>query len=497
MRRTLFFILTGIITISHALAQNEADALRYSQRFFGTTARSAAMGGAFASLGGDISTLGYNPAGIGVFRNTELIFTPSFSMDEAGTTFYGNRRTENEHKLGLNNLGFIASFNRNSTTGWVGTNFGLAYHRHNDFNRRQVIQGRNPHSSMADYFQFYAEGYLPGDLDPFWEGLAYDTYVIDLEEETTDSYFPLVPLGSMQREIINTSGYAGEWLFSFGANYEHKFFLGATFAIESVDFTRNSNYSEINDHDADYYFEEFRFGRSLNTWGTGYTFKAGFIYTPVQLIRIGGSFHLPTYYSLTDEWDHEMESWFASDFPAGSYHHAVPVTGNENSIGKAVKEYSLNTPFRFIGGIGFMLPGQLGVISVDYEYVDYTSMRLRETRGDDPFIEQNEIIQNVYRQTENLKGGVELRLGQFMLRGGYALYGSPFAAGQMNEDAGYTAWSGGFGFREKRFYIDLGFVRTMQDQHYLLYEQVPGMGMESALGKFTNDRFMVTAGIRF
>jgi hypothetical protein len=158
MRRTLFFILTGIITISHAFAQNEADALRYSQRFFGTTARSAAMGGAFAALGGDISTLGYNPAGIGVFRNTELIFTPSFSMDESGTTFYGNRRTENEHKLGLNNLGFIASFNRNSTTGWVGTNFGIGYHRHNDFNRRQVVQGRNPHSSMADYFQFNAEG---------------------------------------------------------------------------------------------------------------------------------------------------------------------------------------------------------------------------------------------------------------------------------------------------------------------------------------------------
>jgi hypothetical protein len=139
----------------------------------------------------------------------------------------------------------------------------------------------------------------------------------------------------------------------------------------------------------------------------------------------------------------------------------------------------------------------MGVISLDYEYVDYTAMRLRETRGDEPFIEQNEVIRNVYRQTENLKGGVELRLGQFMLRGGYAMYGSPFAAGQMNEDAGYTAWSGGFGFRERNFYIDLGFVRTMQDMNYLLYEQVPGMAMEPALGRFTNDRFMVTAGIRF
>jgi hypothetical protein len=41
---------------------------------------------------------------------------------------------------------------------------------------------------------------LPGQLNPFWEGLAYDAYIIDLidgEEENASSYFPLVPLGSM------------------------------------------------------------------------------------------------------------------------------------------------------------------------------------------------------------------------------------------------------------------------------------------------------------
>ncbi len=504
MRRTISIILISIISLSYAIAQNEADALRYSQRFFGSTARSAGMGGAFASLGGDFSSLGYNPAGIGVFRTTELTFTPSFSMDEARTTFYGDRRTENEHNFGLNNIGFVASFNRDKENGWVGTNFGLGYHRHNDFNRRQVIEGRNWDSSMADYFAYHpatgAEGFHPDELDPFWERLAYDTYVIDNEEDNPFSYFPLVPLGSVQREIINTSGHTGEWLFSFGANYEHKFYLGATFAIESVDYTRASNYTETNDHDPEYYFEQFRFRRNLHTSGTGYTFKAGFIYNPIQMIRLGGSFHLPTFYNLTDEWDHSMESWFASDFPVDEYKRpfsAVPTTVNGNPIGPRVRDYSLNTPFRFIGGIGLMLPGQMGVISVDYEYVDYTTMRLRETDGGADFIDQNETIQTVYRQTENLKGGVELRLGQFMLRGGYALYGSPFASGQINEDAGLTAWSGGFGFRERNFYVDLGFVRTMHDRNYFLYDQVPGMEMEPALGRFTNDRFIVTAGIRF
>ncbi|MBL0343571.1 MAG: hypothetical protein IPP71_23575 [Bacteroidetes bacterium] len=47
-------------------AQNEIDALRYSQSMFGSTARSLSMGGAFGALGADFSTLSTNPAGIGV-----------------------------------------------------------------------------------------------------------------------------------------------------------------------------------------------------------------------------------------------------------------------------------------------------------------------------------------------------------------------------------------------------------------------------------------------
>ncbi len=493
-------ILSGIMCFSYAFAQTEADALRYSQRFFGSTARSISMGGAFASLGGDFSSLGYNPAGIAVFRTSELTFSPSFTMDEAATTFYGDRRTDNDYNLGLGNLGFIASFNRNRETGLVGTNFGLGYHRHNDFNRRQIMEGINPHSSMANYFVDHpVTGANFATMDPFWEELAWETYLIDYDPiEEPKPYISNLPLGNRQREIISTSGNTGEWLFSFGANFDHTLYLGATFGIESVDFTRNSTYTELNvDHLDEYYFEQFRFRRNLNTSGTGYTFKAGAIFTPFQLIRLGAAVHLPTFYSLTDEWSHEMESWFAPDFPPGSFFEAVPLNDQGNEIGPRVKDYSLTTPFRFIGGAGLMLPNQMGVISLDYEYIDYTTMRLRETDGDDDFYNENQIIQDVYRPTGNLKAGAELRLGLFMLRGGYAIYGSPFATGQMNEDAGHTAYSGGFGFRERNFYIDLGFVRTMQDMHYLLYEQVPGMEMESALGKSSNSRFLVTIGFRF
>ena len=41
--------------------------------FYGGTARFMSMGGAFTALGGDISTLSQNPAGIGVFRTSEMM----------------------------------------------------------------------------------------------------------------------------------------------------------------------------------------------------------------------------------------------------------------------------------------------------------------------------------------------------------------------------------------------------------------------------------------
>jgi hypothetical protein len=477
--------------MGNALAQNEEDALRFSRKFFGSTARSAGLGGAFASLGGDFSSLGYNPAGIAVFRTSELIFTPSFSMDDISTRYEGTTRSDREFNFGLNNIGFVASFNSGRESGWVGTNFGFGYNRYNNFNRSQVIQGVNFQSSMADYFidgPFGADGLHPDQLDPFWERLAFDTYIIDTVGGPVWYETPVM-LGQTQREIISTSGHTGEWLFSFGANYDHKLYLGATFGIESVNYTRNSNYTETDDLNLSN-FNQFKFSRNLNTSGRGYTFKAGAIYRPVEMLRLGASLHLPTFFNLTDEYHHEMESWFGT----GESYHAEPTTVNGNRIGPRVKSYALTTPLRMVGGVGIMLPWQLGVISVDYEHIDYTTMRFRETDGGHDFYEQNQDIQDVFRQTYNLKAGVELKLGTFMLRGGYGLYGSPFASGQMNEDAGYTTYSAGFGFRDRNFYLDVGYVMTMQEKRYLLYDYP---GMRPAVGSSENGRFLVTAGIRF
>lgn len=492
MIRLSVITLLSIIYISSVLAQNEEDALRYSQKFFGSTGRSAAMGGAFASLGGDFSSLGYNPAGIAVFRTTEFTFTPAFSLDEISSRYLGLNRSDNNYNFGVYNLGFIASFNSKKESGWIGTNIGVGYNRYNNFNRNHILEGVNFDSSIADYFlagPFGANGTEPEALDPFWERLAFDTYIIDTVPGFPAWYETPVMLGQTQREIISTKGHTGEWLFSFGANYNHKLYLGASFGIESVDYTRNSTYSEFDELNLSD-FNQLIFKKNLSTGGTGYSFKAGAIYKPFEMLRIGGSVHLPTFYRLRDEYHHEMES----SFTTGETYFAVPTNQNGNAIGPRIKEYSLTTPFRLIGGLGVMLPAQLGVVSVDYEYVDYTTMRLRETDGGYDFYDENQIIQDVYRPAGNLRAGVEFKLGTFMLRGGYALYGSPFASDQVNKNAGYSSYSAGVGFRESLFYLDFGYVFTAHEFYYKPYDCLI---MDPSFNQNGNNRFLMTLGFRF
>ena len=55
-------------------AQNEMQALRYSQYNPFGTARYAAQGGAIGALGSDLSSVFVNPAGLGFYRSSEFSF---------------------------------------------------------------------------------------------------------------------------------------------------------------------------------------------------------------------------------------------------------------------------------------------------------------------------------------------------------------------------------------------------------------------------------------
>ncbi|MDP4208941.1 MAG: hypothetical protein Q8928_09020 [Bacteroidota bacterium] len=456
------------------LAQNESDVLRLSQYYTGGTARGMSMGGAFGALGADMTSLSINPAGIGAYRTSEFTLTPSLNIDNTKSKFYGNNYSDSKYNLNLNNIGYVYTFNTNKDQGWVSTSLGVTYNRLSDFNRNITIVGKNTNSSMLDEFIMNANS-VPGttlnekvnNLDYNYELLAWDTYALFYDKKSTSATYNLFlhdfkDFGYNQdvERTITTKGGIGEYAFSFGANYSHQLYLGATIGIQSVSYDELKSHSEYNNSSD--YLTSFTFNDQFNVRGTGYNFKAGLIYRPIELIRIGLAFHTPTFYNLDSEFSTSMSTQFKNSPPDNTQNQ----TSFYSSTDVTTYSYKITTPMKTIASVA--LQSQYGILSLDYEFVDYTKAKVRA--DDYAYTTANNNIQNSFRATGNLKIGAELKAGDYAIRGGYGYYGSPYKSDQFNKDASTQSYSFGMGYRGKSFFLDFGYIVFNSTYYHKLYD---------------------------
>ena len=484
MKKRILFIISCTFLLAAAYAQNETDALRYSQNFLGGTARSVAMGGAFGALGGDFTSLSLNPAGIGVYRSTELSITPILSVNNTNTLYKGNPREDESIKLNLSNLGFISSKQTGNETGLISVNFGVGFNRINDFERSTLMSARMVRndpgsSSLLDNFTNRANA---GEWDDFYEEIAYQTYGIDYDSIADEYWNYLLDGGHGQNQIrrIQEEGGSAEYVFSLGANYSNKLYMGATLGITRTGYSYFMDHIEEDDAELYNNFNSFTFRETLRSSGTGYTFKAGLIYRPISLIRIGASVHLPTFYRMSEEFETDMETTFDN-------YDTDPKQSPINEF-----EYKLRTPYKFIGSVAVQLP-KLAIFSLDYEMTDYTRAHFDSKGTDLGLLAMNEKINAVFRVTHNLRAGAEVHLGPLYLRGGYARYGSPYKNTEVNEKMDFNVYSGGIGFRSERIFIDMAYsMRSSQYDYYLYLPE----NLNPANTTENRSQIMATVGFR-
>lgn len=82
-------------------AQNNLDALRYSLLDNNGSARVQAMGGAFSALGGDVSSIGINPAASAVFLDSQGSFGFGLNTQNNAQSYFGDVTNSRDHHLGL------------------------------------------------------------------------------------------------------------------------------------------------------------------------------------------------------------------------------------------------------------------------------------------------------------------------------------------------------------------------------------------------------------
>jgi hypothetical protein len=479
----ILIAMTAIALPVAVNAQSDVDAIRYSAIYFGGTARYSSMGGAFGAVGADFSTLSTNPAGLGVYRKNEFTFTPSFYTGKTSSSFDGKTSDDQKYNFNFGNIGMVWAVKTNKAedqSPWKSVNFAFGLNRYANFNNRLQIENIT-NGSAADMFVTNAQGNTPDNLDAFSTQLAFNSGLIDTSGGS-NHYISNVPdKGTKQLKTDETGGAMQEMVFAIGANYKNKLFIGGTFGFPYIRYNEQSTYKETDNADTlPNYFQSLTWNQNLTTTGSGFNFKFGLIYVPIDMdmlkVKIGAAVHTPTFFNMHDSWSNSMESKFdnintTSTSPDGSF------------------DYQITTPMREIGSIAIQI-GQYGTISADYEFVDYSQARLSSKTYD--FADENQNIMENYTATHNIKVGAEVVLGLFSIRGGYAIYGSPYKASADNGKR--TAISAGFGIIDKGYFIDFGYVYTISKDNYNLFN---ANYIDAAKNKYSANSFLITMGFKF
>lgn len=476
MKKYIFASILICSGISHIVsAQNESDALRYSQVYYTGTARATAMGGSFGALGADFSSLSINPAGIGIYQKSEFSFSPSVYFSLLESDFNGSSTEDRKSNFSLGNFGvvFVAKPKSSSCKGFQ---FGMGYNRLNNYNYKTYIEGPNQQTSIADAYQNDAQGMYPEDLDLFDTRLAFNTYLIDTLGSLIN-YISAIPKGGVwQQKIMNVSGSNNELLISMGGNWNDRLYIGGTFGLPFIRYFENSTYEETDRADTIPDFKHMTYNYYLETHGTGFNFKLGFIYRITDWMRVGAAIHTPTFYFMKDNWSSDMITYFDD----GAIYSSRSPEGNF--------DYKLNTPFKANGSLAFVI-GKYALITGEYEFVDYRSALLKSST--EWFNEENHNIDTKYTFQSNVRTGFEIKIKDFAFRGGYTFNSNPFASNKYGSDR--HVFSGGVGIKFDRFFIDAAYSYIMSKDKYYMYPSAY-FPVENEL---TAHNTIITFGVKF
>ena len=482
MKKIIYTIIALVSSLT-IFSQNEIDALRYSQMYYGGTARFSSMAGAFGALGADPSTSSTNPAGLGVYNKSEFTFTPNLVFNNTQSDFMLNKYSDYRTNFNINNLAYVSAMKTGANKGLVSANWGFNYNRINNYHYNTNIQGINNSSSYTDVFAAGSNGNSIEQLNPYRERLAWETYSINSTDTVNKLYeSALKNYGELQSRRTEKRGYMGEADFSFGLNYSHKLYWGFTIGWVWSRYWEDSYHTEVDDDNSIDNFNYMYYDEHLKTRGTGINLKTGIIYKPFKFLRIGAAYHSPTWMTFEDDYWTQMSSSFDD------------VGSNNVTSPSLYQRYNMRTPSRFLGSLAILF-GKIGLISIDYEYVDYSWARYSTYNGFYSH-DANNAIKRTYKGTHNVKIGGELRYKFVSFRGGFAFFDSPYQESTSNGNSYTYQYTGGLGFNFGDYFIDLAYVHQTNDVNYYLYD--PNVApIERARITSNSNKFMTTIGMRF
>lgn len=424
------------------------------------TARYVGMGGALGALGADMSAISWNPAGIGLYRKSDIAFT------FGGLWGKSQIAEEKRGKGTVDQAGFVYSSN---IGGDVLRYFNFSFNYQKKMNYNHNFYADNPNLGGLSQMDPVAELTDFDKNDEFVNlaGLAKDNGFFNIGADgLCQNYFG----ADFNEYTYHGEGSTQAFDFNFSANLKDQFFVGLTFGIDNVRYRGWSLYYEEG-HDYEMKVDDnYCLINDYNIKGYGFNLKLGTIVRPLvdNSFRVGFAVETPTWYNLQNSTLFNFGNRISDD------------------TWESFLRFRTSTPWKIRTGIGSTV-GSTFAWDIDYEFAAYGSTRVGSYRniddlpiggGKDAAMTQH--MRQTLRGTHTLRVGMELNATKNLaFRLGYNLSTSPFEKNvsydqfklQQNYSYAMDHATGtsymrlgntniltlGMGYHVKRFYIDLAY----------------------------------------
>lgn len=556
MKKIITLAALGLLVATAPIsAQTVYDAAKITDKDLNGTARFVGMGGAMGALGGDISTIGTNPAGIGIYRSNDFMTSFGFSSYGTESKYLGNKFMSDKIHGSFDNLGFVFATKIGNETSLRYVNFGFNYSKAKSFYKNMDMRGRLENTSQTYQMAGQAGGITDWGDSPYddpeigWLSiLGYDGWLIsDITTDKTNAAGESNPLyvdekGNQIKDVngkplyISQGDYYGmydnadadfhsqerggidQYDFNVAFNFNDRFYLGMTLGAYSVDYSKYTYYSEAytGDNEPQNY--------NLKSWnkvrGAGFDLKFGAIYRPFENspFRMGLAIHTPTFYSL----DYKTSACIESDvlnIETGEIDQwQVDTRDKLSGNGDMVREFQLQTPWTYNVSLGYTVGTSLA-LGAEYEYKDYSTMNFQGPTGSSSEFEYENSTTSMMKGVNTFRLGLEYKvIPQFALRAGYnytsaifhedAFKDLPYYSIQTDTDwentkalSNYTL---GIGYRGSMIYADLAYKFSTYNSDFYpfvnMYEEnnvTNVVSPEATKVINTRSQVLFTLGLRF
>ncbi len=530
MKKTILAITLTLSAIT-AGAQTMYDALTYSQNNYYGTARSIGMGNAMTAVGGDLGSIGINPAGSAVYNYSQFTISPNLTISSMnaswspypvnGTDTFTGEVRKNLTRFSMPNVGATLNFKTGRSSGLVGVTYGFVVNSVNNYTGQMMTGGRNDKTSYqssmavaADGFDIdFLNGYLNGsggsiddwmhpynnpddrgeyapwnvitnaqagsianygdanDPDYYWRYIAAtEGFIQTPDMDEYGNYIYDIFLGGPLDQAYGrkVTGGKRDAVFNLGFNFNNKFFVGANLGVTSLNYNYDEYFKEAAVDPSDFRIDY----EDATTYFTDYRSRYSYSADGAGIYGKIGFIAIPVQGLRLGAAIQTPTTLFIDEIWRNSVdvHYQNPSYDGSATSPEGNYSYRLTTPYRANAGIAYTFMG-MAMLSADYEVTDYRAMKFknRDRGWSDVFDDVNREIANKMGISHNLRVGAEVKpIPEFAIRAGYNFTTVPEYTGSYTLNDRINAFSVGVGYSSKgSFFADLAARYTTFSDEYI------------------------------